>query len=379
MSQSIIMQPGFADVVERFDCSLRAQLSKQGHKVLNQIRACRTSVLGGRLLHCGECHKHHMQYHSCRNRHCPRCGYQASQDWVDARMQDVLPVSYHHLVFTLPHQLNPWVTQYRETIYRLLFDAVWSTLKTFAADPRRLDGELGATLMLHTWSQTLTRHVHIHCLVPGGALQANGHWRPAKSTYLFPIRALSRTYRGKLVSALRQSRETFERFTDAEVDQMLDALMGIEWNVYSKPVLSKAKTVIGYLARYTKRIGLSNARLLKMDGVHVWLKYRDSHNAGQQKVMKLEGEELLRRFMLHLLPKRFMRVRYYGYLANAHRRRKLVQIREALNQTIEETEDIEEPTTQTGYQPICGKCQQVMLILRVFAPQLPAIVKINSS
>jgi hypothetical protein len=294
-------------------------------------------------------------------------------------MQDVLPVTYHHLVFTLPHQLNPWVTQYRETIYRLLFDSVWSTLKTFAADPRRLDGELGATLMLHTWGQTLTRHVHIHCLVPGGALQTDGLWRPAKSNYLFPVRALSRVYRGKMVAALRQTREAFDQFDDAEVDQILDALMAIDWVVYSKPVLTKSQTVIEYLARYTKRIGLSNTRLLKMDDKYVWFKYRDYRKDGQPRVMKLKGEELLRRFLLHLLPKRFMRVRYYGYLANAHRRRKLAQIREALNQTVEGTEDIEVPTDQTGYKPTCRECQQVMILIRVFPAQLINIVKINSS
>jgi hypothetical protein len=379
MSPSIIIQPGFADVVERFDSSLRRRLSRQGHQVLNQIQACRTSLLGGRLLQCGQCHKHHLQYHSCRNRHCPRCGYQASQGWISARMQDVLPITYHHLVFTLPHQLNPWVTQYRETIYRLLFDAVWSTLKTFAADPRRLDGELGATLMLHTWGQTLTRHVHIHCLVPGGALQANGLWRPAKSDYLFPVRALSRAYRGKLVSSLRQSREVFAQFDDAEVDQVLDELMDIDWVVYSKPVLTKTQTVIEYLARYTKRIGLSNRRLLKMDSKHVWFKYRDYRNDGQPRVMKLEGEELLRRFLLHLLPKRFMRVRYYGYLANAHRRRKLMQIRKALNQNVKATNDVEETEAQPGYKPLCRTCLQVMVLIKAFPSQLTSIVKINSS
>jgi hypothetical protein len=379
MLPSTIVQPGFADVVERFDGSLRQRLSRQGHQVLNQIQACRTSLLGGRLLQCGQCHKHHLQYHSCRNRHCPRCGYQASQDWITARMQDVLPVTYHHLVFTLPHQLNPWITLYRETIYRLLFNSVWSTLKTFAADPRRLDGELGATLMLHTWGQTLTRHVHIHCLIPGGALQADGLWRSARSNYLFPVRALSRAYRGKMVSALRQSREVFDQFDDAEMDQVLDELMDIDWVVYSKPVLSKTQTVVEYLARYTKRIGLSNTRLLKMDDKHVWFKYRDYRNDGENGVMKLKGEELLRRFLLHLLPKRFMRVRYYGYLANAHRRRKLVQIREALNQHDETTEDNEGATKQPGYQPICGTCQTLMVVIRVFPRQLTNIVKINSS
>ncbi len=378
MSQSMMMHPGFADVVDRFDESIRQRLSRQGHQVLNQIQACRTSVLGGRLLRCDQCHKHHLQYHSCRNRHCPQCGCQASQNWVDARMQDVLPVTYHHLVFTLPHQLNPWVTQYRETVFRLLFASVWSTLKTFAADPRRLDGELGATLMLHTWGQTLTRHVHIHCLVPGGVLQADGQWRAAKSSYLFPVRALSRVYRGTMVAALRQSRQAFDQFDDTEVDRVLNALMGINWVVYSKPVLTKTQTVVAYLARYTKRIGLSNTRLLKMDSAHIWFKYRDYRDDGQHKVMKLKGEELLRRFLLHLLPKRFMRVRYYGYLANAHRRRKLTKIRGALNQPVEH-KDKEEHDDKSGYKPICRECQREMVLVREIPARLTAKVEYNST
>jgi hypothetical protein len=182
-----------------------------------------------------------------------------------------------------------------------------------------------------------------------------------------------------MVSALRQSRETFDQVDDAEVDQVLDGLMDIDWVVYSKPVLTKTQTVVEYLARYTKRIGLSNTRLLKMDDEHVWFKYRDYRHDGKASVMKLKGEELLRRFLLHLLPKRFMRVRYYGYLANAHRRRKLVQIREALNQSVEATEDIEGITEKPGYKPICRTCQQVMVLIKVFPPQLTSIVKINSS
>jgi len=365
-----MIHPGFADVVDRFDASIRQRMSRQGHQVLNQIQACRTSTLGGRLLRCNHCQKYRLQYHSCRNRHCPQCGYQASQDWLDARMQDVLPVTYHHVVFTLPHQLNPWVTHYRETVYRLLFCAVWSTLKTFAADPRRLSGELGATLMLHTWGQTLTRHVHIHCLVPGGALQKDGSWRPARSNYLFPIRALSRVYRGKMVALLRTSRETFDRFDDPQVDQLLDELMAKNWVVYSKPVISQTQTVIGYLARYTKRIGLSNARLLKMDREHVWFHYRDYRGDGRRRVMKLQGEELLRRFLLHVLPKGFMRVRYYGYLANVHRRRKLVQIREALDHPVEDSKNRVRDHAKPGYQPICCECQGVMVTIAVMPSQL---------
>jgi len=364
MASSAVWKPGFADVIERFGDPLQQNLSKQGRKVFSQVQACRTSILGGQVLRCDKCHQHHLQYHSCRNRHCPRCGYQASQEWVNARAQDVLPVTYHHLVFTLPHELNPIVGQYKAQLYKLLFDAVWRTLKAFASDPRGLNGELGATLMLHTWGQTLIRHVHIHCLVPGGALQGNGLWRPAKSTYLFPVRALSRVYRGKMVASLRRSREFFEQIDDAQMDKLLDDLMSIEWNVYSKPVLAKPRTVVEYLGRYTKRIGLSNARLLKMDDTHVWLKYRDSRDE-KGKIMKLAGEELLRRFLLHLLPRGFMRVRYYGYLANTHRRRKLMEIRQALDEEVVTTAQSENVTVQKGYVPICTKCDQQMVIVKV--------------
>jgi hypothetical protein len=373
MNESMKMQPGFADVIDQFGDPLRTRLSRQGHQVLNQIQACRTAALGGQLLRCDHCKQHHLQYHSCRNRHCPQCGYQASQQWIEDRMKDVLPLTYHHLVFTLPHQLNPWVGRYRETLYRLLFTAVWSTLKSMAADPRRLNGKLGATLVLHTWGQTLTRHVHMHCLVPGGALQANGQWHAAKSNYLFPVRALSRLYRGKMVSLLRASRDTFDQYDDQQIDQMLNELMAQEWVVYSKPVMSQTQTVVEYLARYTKRIGLSNARLLKMDSRYVWLKYRDYRNDGRHRVMQLEGGELLRRFLLHMLPKRFMRVRYYGYLANVHRRRKLAQIRQALNKAAQMKQDRVQEKVAPGYRPLCQVCKGIMTLVRTIVPERRAL------
>ena len=369
MSQSMMIQPGLADVVERFDDSIRQRLSSQGHQVLNHIQACRTSLLRGRLLHCNECQKHYVQYHSCRDRHCPVCGYQASQDWVDARMQDVLRVTYHHLVFTLPHELNPWVTRYRSVIYRLLFRAVWATLKTFAENPKRLDGQLGAMMMLHTWGQTLTRHVHVHCLVPGGALQADGQWRSAPATYLFPVRALSRYYRGKMVALLRKARQELKDFDDEQVDEVLNNLMSKDWVVYSKPVISRTNTVVEYLARYTKRIGLTNARLLKMDESHVWLRYRNNRDEGRHQVMQLRGEEPLRRFLLHLLPRGFMRVRYYGYLANAHRRKKLRIIRSAIDNAASAPMQQQRPMTKerplpARYQARCITCQEIMVLIR---------------
>ena len=184
-------------------------------------------------------------------------------------MEDVLPVTYHHLVFTLPHSINHWVHRHRKLIYRLLFQAVWSTLNRFGHDPKRLDGQLGAMLVLHTRGQNLGRHAHIHCLEPSGALQSNMRWRPAKLTYLFPVRALSRCYRGKMVSSIRAAWTDFDDIEGNEFDAVLNALMKVAWNVYSEPVISKTETIVGYLARYTRRIGLTNVRLLKVDGTHV--------------------------------------------------------------------------------------------------------------
>jgi hypothetical protein len=236
-------------------------------------------------------------------------------------------------VFTLPDVLNGWVEVHPEVVYALLFETVWATLSAFGADPKRLDGQLGMTAMLHTWGQTLVRHVHLHCLVPGGALGADGVWHPAKSTYRFPVRALSRRFRGGFVSRLRRAVADgrLPRLTDhAEVDRVLNALMATDWVVYSKPCLARPETVVDYLGRYSHRIALSDRRLLDFDGQSVELSYQDYRDGDRRKVMTLTGEELLRRFLLHVLPKGFMRVRHFGFLANRCRASRLAAIRTAL-------------------------------------------------
>ena len=255
-----------------------------------------------------------------------------TQEWSDKQQAQVLPVTYHHLIFTLPHLLNPWVALHEREIYALLFASVWATLSAFASDPRRLGGRLGMTAVLHTWGQVLTRHVHLHCLVPGGALSRKGEWHSAKGEYLFPVRALSRHLRGGFVSRLRQAWKEgkLSRIQDpAEVDRMLDALMARDWVVYSKPSLQHTDTVVRYLARYSHRIALSNQRLLSFDGERVELAYKD-YRDGRNKVMTLDADELLRRFLLHVLPKGFMRIRHFGFLANRCRKQRLPQIREAI-------------------------------------------------
>jgi hypothetical protein len=308
-------------------------LDPQRAKVRAQLLACRTEALGGRWLRCAHCQEEQRWYHSCRNRHCPQCQGRATRQWADRQQDDVLPVRYFHLVFTLPHTLNGWVALHPEVIYRRLFQAAWNTIKAFGADPRRLGGELGMTSVLHTWGENLSRHVHLHCLVPGGALDASGRWRSCRGNYLFPVRALARHFRGRMVALLRQAAERGEllRVTRAgEVDTVLDALMAGDWVVYTKDCLDHTDAVVRYLARYTHRIAISNARLVALDQGQVAFHARDYRDGGRIRTLRLEGAEFVRRFLLHVLPKGLMRIRHFGWLANRSRRTKLAQIRQVL-------------------------------------------------
>ena len=302
-------------------------------KVCGHLRACRTEAMGGLALKCNECGDEQHWYHGCRDRHCPQCQGRATRRWAERQQSHILPVRYYHLVFTLPHSLNAWVQLHPEVIYRVLFQGVWSTLKAFGQDPRRLGGEMGMSAVLHTWGQNLSRHVHLHCLVPGGALGDDGRWKATRGNYLFPVRALSRRFRGRVVSLLRHSATHAElsRVTrKGEVDATLNALMSTDWVVYTKHCLNHTETVVNYLARYTHRIAITNSRILSMNDAQVSFRYKDYRDGGAQKVMRLDGEEFVRRFLLHVLPKGLMRIRHFGFLANRCRRLRLACIRQAL-------------------------------------------------
>lgn len=342
-------------------------------RVCRHLMGCRTAALGGRQWHCTECDRDQVQYFSCRDRHCPQCQGRAIQAWSERQRADVLAVPYHHLVFTLPHQLNGWVGLHPEVIYRLLFKAVWGTLEQFGRDPRRLDGQLGMTAVLHTWGQTLTRHVHVHCLVPAGALGRDGRWHAARSTYLFPVRALSRRFRGLMVSALRESARTQQlpRVTrPGEVDQLLATLMSIDWVVYSKPCLQRTATVIDYLARYTRRIAITDARVEQVTTQTVTLRYKDYRHGARHRLLTLAGDEFVRRFLLHVLPKGLMRVRHYGFMANRCRRDHLAAIRDRLEQpAVEKPDKVRQPSDGAGNY-VCHSCQQrSMVCIAVIAPK----------
>jgi hypothetical protein len=308
-------------------------LDTQRRKVCSHLLACHTEAMGETVLRCDNCAQEQHNYHSCRDRHCPQCQGRATRLWVERQREAVLPVAYYHLVFTLPHTLNGWLQLHPQVLYRRLFECAWSTLKAFGQDPKRLGGQLGMSAVLHTWGQTLDQHVHLHCLVPGGALSEAGQWKPAKGNYLFPVKALSRHFRGAMVSALRESANAGElkRVTrPGEINRLLDALMQQKWVVYTKHCLTHTQSVVEYLGRYTHRIAITDARLLTVDEQGVVLRYKDYRDGGKSRSMHLAGKEFVRRYLLHVLPKGFTRIRHYGFLAGCCRVRKVAQIRAVL-------------------------------------------------
>jgi hypothetical protein len=342
-------------------------LSPRQGEVCAHIRACRTEALGGVELHCDHCSYEQPWYYACRDRHCPKCQWRATEDWCDKQCQSILQVTYYHLVFTVPHELNAWIQLHPEVIYHLLFKAVWATLKAFGADPKRLGGQLGVTAVLHTWGQQLWRHVHLHCLIPGGALDDDGQWHAARSNYLFPDRALSRHFRGRMVNELRKAYQQGElnRITrHGEVDAVLDRLMGIDWVVDTKPWIKDAETVVEYLARYTHRTAISDSRIGEISEGEVEVSYKDYQDNDRWKTMHLPGEELIRRFLLHVLPKGLMRIRHFGFLANRCRKEKLAKIRDFLGQAPDAKAADESAEANKTDWP-CPKCHRGQMRVRL--------------
>ena len=280
------------------------------------------------------------RYHSCRNRHCPKCQTLAKERWVEARCAELLPVPYFHLVFTLPHEINPLAQGNLRVIYNLLFQAASDTLQSFGRDPKWLGGEIGITMVLHTWGQNLSQHLHVHCVVSGGALAPEGRWIPAKRGFLFPVRGLSVVFRAKYLEALEGAFEAEKLDFAGETTPLaepsafrafLAKLRAKDWVVYAKPPFGGPAQVLAYLGRYTHRIAIGNERLLDCENGEVRFRYRDYAHGNKTKVMCLPVEEFIRRFLLHVLPKAFMRIRHYGLLANRHRTEHLDVCRAALD------------------------------------------------
>jgi hypothetical protein len=331
-----------ADIVRTHGAAVRQaqRLTRGQHRALRAIATCRTAALGGHTEACDRCGAIRIAYNSCRNRHCPKCQTLAKERWLAARRAELLPVEYFHVVFTLPHALNPLAQGNPRVLYTLLFRAARETLATFGDDPRHLGGELGGIAILHTWGQTLVQHLHLHCVVTGGALTRDGaRWLPAKRGFLFPVRALARVFRGKYLAGLRRAFERQAlRFAGSVAGladptafgQFLAALRAHDWVVYAKPPFAGAAQVLEYLGRYTHRVAISNDRLVSVDADQVRFRWKDSAHGNRVKTMTLPAEEFLRRFLLHVLPGGFVRIRHFGLLANRGRAAKLARCRELL-------------------------------------------------
>ena len=310
-------------------------LSVAKAKVWRAILACRTAALGGHVQTCDACGTTRHVYHSCRNRHCPLCQTRAKEAWLAARRREVLPVPYFHLVFTLPHDLNGLIGQYPRALYEMLFGAVSATLTEFAANPRWLGGTAAFTLVLHTWKQDLGRHVHAHALMAGGALIADGQWVAAKRGFLFPVKALSKVFRGKFVAALKAARQSGKlpeaQLTEHAWRDLLARVHRHDWVVYAKEPLGGPVQVLDYLGRYTHRVAIANERILDIGADTVSVRVRDSAQVNRRRTLIVPAQIFIERFLLHVLPKGFKRIRHYGLIGPAHKAARLAAARVALD------------------------------------------------
>lgn len=392
---------GTADAVARPRLELAAIVRQYGdayrhthrltpvqHRALRAIVACRTAALGGHRETCDRCGAVRIVYHSCRNRHCPKCQTLTKERWLSARRADLLPIPYFHVVFTLPHDLNALAQGNPRVIYALLFRAAADTLLTFGRDPRHLGGTIGITAILHTWGQHLSSHLHLHCLVTGGALARDrSRWIAGRSSFLFPVRALSTVFRAKYLASLQQAFDAGDLHVAAGTANLAsrDAFTGFlgvlrtaDWIVYAKAPFAGPEQVLRYLGRYTHRVALSNDRLVDHRDGRVRFRWRDYADHDRVKTLTLDADEFLRRFLLHVVPRGFMRIRHFGLLANRTRRAMLTRCRALLGQPpvddapLESVADLMHRLTGTDLArcPVCGegRMQITAIVVRVPCP-----------
>jgi hypothetical protein len=360
----------------------RGHLSVGQLKVMSAIESCRSAALGGHALRCSACAQPQIAYNSCRNRHCPKCQSSAAQRWLDARQADLLPVDYYHVVFTLPAPISAIAYTNKELVYGLLFDLAAETLRTIAADPKHLGARIGVTLVLHTWGSALTHHPHVHGIVPGGGLALDAErWVPCRPGFFLPVRVLSRLFRRRFLEELsaahgRGQLHFFGEHADladpATFADWLAPLRQCEWVVYAKRPFAGPAAVLAYLSRYTHRVAIANSRLLALDERGVTFRWKDYRAEGRtrHKTMSLSSAEFMRRFLLHVLPGGFHRIRHYGLLANARRKCNLATARTLLHQPAPAVAHCSEAPTGTGHaQPTfrCRHCGAPMLILETLA------------
>ena len=358
-----------ADIFRQHGADFRRiqTLSPEQRRVMRAIEVCRTSVLGGHVDQCDTCSYQRVSYNSCRNRHCPKCQSLARARWLTARLADLLPVPYFHVVFTLPEQLAALALQNQRVVYNILFATAAQTLRTIARDPKHLGAEIGFLAVLHTWSQTLRHHPHLHCVVPGGGLALDGtHWRSCRQGFFLSVNVLARLFRRLFLEALARAYEHDKlsfHGTSAYLAEprafkrLLASLRAREWHVYAKRPFGGPAQVLAYLGRYTHRVAISNQRLLALKDGQVTFSWKDYARGNQQRSMTLTTDEFIRRFLLHVLPRGFQRLRQFGFLANRRRRQQLARCRQLLEATQTDT-NLLPRDCQSLYETVTGESLQ---------------------
>ena len=334
-------------------------------RVLGALKKCRTADLGGHIDACTDCGVVRISYNSCRNRHCPKCQGIKREEWIAARENELLPVPYFHVVFTLPDLLNPLAIHQPKELYDTLFDAAWQTLKKFGMDPKHLGAQTGMIAILHTWGQTLSLHPHLHCIVPGGGLTERGKWKMAKSDgkYLFPVKSLSKALRGKFMHSLKAKNLTSDK-------QLINALYKKEWVIYAKQPFGNPHCVIEYLGRYTHKIAISNHRIKSITPDLITFSYKDYKHGDVKKEMSLSPVEFIRRFSMHIMPKGFVRIRHFGILSSTGKKKAIPLIKEQFPK--EEALPAEPRILETYNPKRCPHCKtETMINLEILPKRGP--------
>jgi hypothetical protein len=378
-----------ADIFHRHGAAWRR--ANAGHvslgklQVMSAIENCRSAVLGGHVERCEDCGHRRIAYNSCRNRHCPKCQGAAARDWLAAREADLLPVGYFHLIFTLPAEIGAIAYQNKAVVYDLLFRTAAETLLTIAADPKHLGARIGATAVLHTWGSAMTHHPHVHMIVPGGGISLDGtRWAPCRAGFLLPVRVLSRLFRRLFLTGLAEAYATDRLAFFGDLDGLRDRtafaahlapLRKKNWFVYAKPPFAGPEAVLAYLARYTHRVAISNSRLIALDEQGVRFRYKDYRHDGRVRfrTMMLAPDEFIRRFLLHVLPKGFHRIRHYGLLASAACKANIARVRDLIaapGPSGDTPTELNNPDqaggAATNHRPPCPCCGGRMIIVDIF-------------
>jgi len=382
-----------ADVFRRYGDTYRQQhgasMSVAQWRVMNAIEVCRTAALGGHLERCDQCGYERNAFNSCRDRHCPKCQGLARAQWIEERQSELLETGYFHVVFTVPEEIASITYQNKDVVYGILFQATAETLKTIAADPKHLGVEIGFFAVLHSWGQNLQFHPHLHCVVPGGGLSPDGQrWVSCRPGFFLPVRVLSSLFRRLFLESLQKAFDSgklqffnaLESLRDRHAFvELVERLKAREWVVYAKRPFAGPQQVLDYVGRYTHRVAISNNRLLDIENDQVRFQWKDYRDGGQVKTMTLSADEFIRRFLLHVLPDGFQRIRYYGFLGNRYRKEKLEQCRRLLGMpTPDEPAQPAEKDYRDRYEELtgdslhlCPQCKQGRMLVAEILPRLP--------